>query len=172
VTLPIGTIFPVRLSESLVSDRMKPGETFMATLDEPVVIEGLVIAERGAPVVGKVVETVQSGRVRGLASISIQMSSFKTSDGQKIAVTSETFRKEAEKTTGGDAAKVGAAAGIGAAIGAIAGGGKGAAIGAGVGGAAGAGGVAATRGKAAEIPAETRLSFRLSQATTVTEKLK
>jgi hypothetical protein len=62
-------------------------------------------------------------------------------------------------------------AGIGAAIGAIAGGGKGAAIGAGIGGAAGAGTVLATRGEQAELAAETRLSFRLKNPVTVTEKL-
>ena len=67
--------------------------------------------------------------------------------------------------------KAGAAAAIGAAIGAIAGGGRGAAIGAGVGGAAGAGGVMTTRGKPVHIPVETRISFRLSEPVTLTEKL-
>ena len=172
VTVPAGTTFSVRLGETLVSDRMKAGETFVATLDEPVVVDGLVLAERGANVEGKVVETAQSGRVQGVASMSIAMTSFKTSDGQKIAVNTETFRKDAEKETKNDAVKVGAAAAIGAAIGAIAGGGKGAAIGAGVGGAAGAGGVAATRGKPAEIPVETRLIFRLAAPVTVIERLK
>ena len=59
----------------------------------------------------------------------------------------------------------------GAAIGAIAGGGKGAAIGAGVGGATGAGAVLATRGEEAELASETRLTFRLKNPITITEKL-
>jgi len=60
---------------------------------------------------------------------------------------------------------------LGAAIGAIAGGGKGAAIGAGA-GAAGGGGVAvATRGKPVELPVETRLTFRIEQPVTITERL-
>jgi hypothetical protein len=63
-------------------------------------------------------------------------------------------------------------AGIGAAIGAIAGGGKGAAIGAGVGGAAGAGTVLGTKGEQAELENETRLTFKLKQPVTLTEKLK
>jgi hypothetical protein len=62
-------------------------------------------------------------------------------------------------------------AGIGAAIGAMAGGGRGAAIGAASGGAAGAGTVMATRGQEARLPAETRISFRLTQPITLTEKL-
>jgi hypothetical protein len=67
-------------------------------------------------------------------------------------------------------AKVGAVTAIGAAIGAIAGGGKGAAIGAATGGAAGTGGVLATRGKSTTLPSETRISFRLRNAVTITER--
>jgi hypothetical protein len=66
---------------------------------------------------------------------------------------------------------VGAGTVLGAAIGAAAGGGKGAAIGAGAGAAAGAAGVMLTRGKAAEIPVETRLSFRIANPITITERL-
>ena len=57
--------------------------------------------------------------------------------------------------------------GAGAVVGAIAGGGKGAAIGAGAGAAAGVGTNMATRGKAAVIPAETLMEFRLSAPSTV-----
>jgi hypothetical protein len=51
------------------------------------------------------------------------------------------------------------------------GGGKGAGIGAGAGGAAGAGDVLLTRGKPAEIPVETRVSFRVQDSVTITERL-
>ena len=93
-----------------------------------------------------------------------------TSDGQHIPIQTESFQKTGPKSVGEDVAKVGAAAGIGAAIGAIAGGGKGAAIGAAVGGAAGTGGVMATRGKAATIASETKISFRLRDSVTITER--
>jgi len=57
--------------------------------------------------------------------------------------------------------------GAGAIVGAIAGGGKGAAIGAGAGAATGVGTSMATRGKAAVIPAETLVDFRLAAPVTV-----
>ena len=60
---------------------------------------------------------------------------------------------------------------IGAIIGAMAGGGKGAAIGAGAGGAAGTGGVLSQKNAEVRLPSETRLSFKLSEAVTLTEKL-
>jgi hypothetical protein len=172
VTLAAGTLLTVRLGETLSSNKNQAGDTFAATLDRPLEIDGFVVAERGARVEGRVVEAEKAGRVRGLSSLAVQLTSLTTADGQRIPIRTASFRKEGQSERGRDAAKVGVAAGIGAAIGAIAGGGRGAAIGAGVGGAAGTGGVMATRGKAAELPVETRLSFRVSDPVTITEKLR
>ncbi len=169
VTLNAGTLIPVRLVDGLTTERNMPGDAFTATLDKPLVIDGFVIAERGARVEGRVVSTDRGGRVRGLAALAVELTRLHTADGQKIAIQTDSFERHAEQTQKDDAMKVGAGAAIGAAIGAIAGGGKGAAIGAGVGGAAGAGDVLATRGKAVTLPSETRINFRLSAPVTVVE---
>jgi hypothetical protein len=171
VTIPSGTLLSVRLDEALSSDRNQQGDSFRATLDQPLVVDGFVIAERGARVEGRVAEVDEGGRVRGVSSMALELVRMTTSDGQRIKLQTATFAKQGEQSRKKDIAKIGAAAGIGAAIGAIAGGGKGAAIGAAAGGAAGTGGVMATRGEAAQLPAETRLSFRLNQPITITEKL-
>jgi hypothetical protein len=160
----------VRLGQSLSSARETSGDAFTATLTEPLIVDGYVVAERGARVEGRVVDSDRGGRVKGVASMSIHLTHFTTADGQKIDIQTEVFEKRAAASTRNDAAKIGVATAIGAAIGAIAGGGKGAAIGAGVGGAAGAGGVLTTRGKAVELPVETKISFRLSAPVTVTER--
>jgi len=170
VTLAAGTLIPVRTVEALSSDRNQAGDTFTATLDQPLVVDGLVIAERGAHLEGKVVRAERAGRVKGLSDLAIELTQVNLSDGQRVAIETETFAKRGESSKGEDAAKVGAGAAIGAAIGAIAGGGKGAGIGAAVGGAAGAGDVLATRGKAAELRPETRINFRLKNSVTVTER--
>ena len=169
-TLAAGTMLPVRIVEALSSERNQPGDTFTATLDQPLAVDGLVIAERGARVEGRVVEVKQSGRVRGLGALTIALIKLRTSDGQTVSIATDPFTKEAPKSVGEDVKRGAAATGIGAAIGAIAGGGKGAAIGAAVGAAAGAGTAAATRGKPAELASETRLNFRLSEAVTITER--
>lgn len=170
VTIPAGTLLGVRLGQTLSTDRDMPGDTFMASLSEPLIVDGFEIARRGARVEGRIVESDRGGRVRGVSNLSVHLTKLTTADGQKININTEVFAKQATSSVGKDAAKVGAASAIGAAIGAIAGGGKGAAIGAGVGGAAGAGGVMATRGKAAEIPVETKLSFKLAEPVTITER--
>ena len=170
VTIPAGSAITVRLIESLSSEHNHPGDTFTASLDSELVADGFVIAEKGARVEGKVVNTQQAGKVKGLSQLSIELTQVTTSDGQRVRIRTDSFDKEGPESKGKDAAKIGAGAAIGAAIGAIAGGGKGAAIGAGAGGAAGTGGVLLTRGKPATLPSETKISFRLSDSVTVTER--
>ena len=130
----------------------------------------MVIAEKGARVEGRIVDTTQAGRVKGLSAINLELTTLMTSDGQRVPISTESFKKEGPESKKKDAAKVGGGAALGAIIGAIAGGGKGAAIGAGVGGAAGTGDVLATRGDAAVLASETKLTFHLSNSVTITEK--
>jgi hypothetical protein len=170
VTIPAGTLITVRLREALSSEHQTDGDLFHATLDQPLVIEGMAIAERGSLQRGRVVSAVRSGKVKGRASLSIDLTELSTSDGQRVPIKTDTFLREADSTVGRDAMRTGVAAGIGAAIGAMIGGGKGAAIGAGAGGAAGAGGTMITRGAPAELASETRLTFRLSAPVTITER--
>jgi hypothetical protein len=171
VTLVAGTVLPVRIGETLSTARNQPGDTFLATLTQPLVIDGWIIAERGARVEGRVVDASQAGRVKDAAHLGISIVRLATADGQNIRLRTEPFVKDAASSTGTDAAKIGGGAAIGAIIGAIAGGGKGAAIGAGAGGAVGAGDVLLTRGRPAEIPVETRVSFRVQDSVTITERL-
>ena len=95
-----------------------------------------------------------------------------TADGQNIRIRTEPYREGRRELQPGPTPRRSAGAQrIGAIIGAIAGGGKGAAIGAGAGGAVGAGDVLLTRGKAAEIPVETRVSFKVQDSVMITERL-
>lgn len=171
VTIQPGTILAVRIGETISSVRNEAGDGFLATLEKPLVIDGFIIAERGARVQGRVVETQPPGRAGGESHLGIELTELSSSDGQRIRVRTEPVRKHGASSTGSDLAKIGAGAAIGAAIGAAAGGGKGAAIGAGVGGAAGTADALLTRGKPAEIPVETRISFRIQEPITITERL-
>ncbi|MBL8215398.1 MAG: hypothetical protein JNK87_32055 [Bryobacterales bacterium] len=170
VTIPAGSKVTVRLGQALSTERAQVGDSFVATLDQPLVSEGFVLAERGARVTGKITASDPGGKVKGVSLLGLELTSFRTSDGQTVEIKTVEFRKEAESNTKNDAAKVAVGAGVGAALGAIFGGGKGAAIGAGSGAAAGTGVVLATRGKAANLPAETRLTFQIQAPVTVTEK--
>jgi hypothetical protein len=169
-TLKAGTLVAVRLIETVSSDKNHPGDAFSGTLDAPLVVDGLVLAERGARVEGKIVASQQAGRIKGLSSIVLELTRVNLSDGQRVEISTDSFTKMGPQSRAADAEKIGGGAALGAIIGAIAGGGKGAAIGAGVGGAAGTGTVAATRGKPAVLASETKISFRINNTITVTER--
>src|SRR5438105_1429598 len=119
VTLAAGTQLSVRIGETLSTQRNKPGDTFLATLAEPLTIDDFVIAERGSRCEGRVVEADAGGRVKGLARIGVELTGIHTSDGQKIRIRTASFAKEAQSSRREDAAKVGGGAALGAIIGAI-----------------------------------------------------
>jgi hypothetical protein len=171
VTLTAGTSLAVRIGETISSARNQPGDSFLATLTQPLVIDGFIIAERGARLEGRVVDAAAAGRGRGASHLAVSVIRIATADGQNIRIRTEPYSKDGASPAAMDAAKVGGGAAIGAVIGAIAGGGKGAAIGAGAGGAVGAGDVLLTHGKPVEIAVETRINFRVQDSVTITERL-
>jgi hypothetical protein len=163
-TLNAGALIPVRLVDRLSSDRSYAGDVFVATLDHELIASGFAVAERGARVEGRVVAVDRNAR-----TFSIELISVHTSDDQDVRIQTVRFDKQSEPDRAAAAAKIGGGAAVGAIIGGIAGGGKGAAIGAGAGGGIGAGDVLLTR-RAAVLPSETRLTFRLRAPVTITEQ--
>jgi hypothetical protein len=171
VTIAAGTVLQVRIGETISAAHYQVGDVFLATLDRPLVVEGFIIAERGSRLEGRVVEAQPAGRGNTTSRLGIELVKLSTSDGQRLQIRTQPYRKDPASSAGGDVAKVGVGAALGAVIGAAAGGGKGAAIGAGAGAAAGGVGAAVARGKTAEIPVESRISFRIEGPITITERL-
>lgn len=162
IIVPAGTKLVVRTTSIISSKNANPGDTFDATLNEDLRIDNQVVASKGSRVQGRVVTTDPGGRVKGKASLSVELTTLDLVNGATVRINTSDVAKEAEGEVKKDALKVGIASGIGAAIGAIAGGGKGAAIGAGAGAGAGTAAVMATRGAAATIPSESVLTFALN----------
>jgi hypothetical protein len=171
VTLVAGTALTIRLDETLSTEHNYTGDTFRGTLEQPIVRDGFIIAEKGSKVLGRIVEAIPAGRMRGVSSLRLILTEINTTDGQRVHVQTNEVEKRGAQSTGADAAKIATGAAVGAIIGALGGGGKGAAIGAGAGGAAGTGVVLATRGKPAVLPSESLLTFQLANPVTLTEKL-
>ena len=171
MTLPANMPIVVRLVDALSTDTNYPGDTFYAALDEEIMLDGLLIARKGANVEGRVLESQRAGRVKGVSILSLELVRLSTADGQTVEVVTTRAKQQGQESQKSDAKKVGLGAAIGAAIGAIAGGGKGAAIGAGAGAGAGAGTVLTTRGKPVKLPSETRLKFQLMDPVQVVEAL-
>jgi hypothetical protein len=168
-TLASGRSISVYTTAELSTKKNKSGDGFTATLAAPIVDNDWVIAQKGATVEGVVTNSDPGGRVKGVASIAVQLKRLKLADGRTIAISTSGYVKQARTTKKKDATKIGIGAGAGALIGAIAGGGKGAAIGAAVGGGAGTGVVLATRGDPAVIPGESALKFRMTAPVVITK---
>jgi hypothetical protein len=163
-TVPAGTALHVNLVDSISSDKSQAGDEFMATLADAVVAGGKTVLPKGTRVRGRVMEAEESGRVKGRASLQLELTQIVRSSGKPVSISTKPFTAVAESTGKRDTAIIGGGAGLGAAIGAIAGGGKGAAIGAAAGAGAGTGTVLATKGKEVQLGPERRLSFTLTSA--------
>jgi hypothetical protein len=63
--LPDGTPIPIRLQSALSSASAHAGDTFSATVDEPIVIDGQTLIDRGTPATGRVLEAKPSANSPG-----------------------------------------------------------------------------------------------------------
>jgi hypothetical protein len=160
--VPAGQHIVVRLNQAVGSKISSPGQAFSATLTQPVEVNGKVVIPANAEATGTVVEAVPLGRFKGGARLQLALNSIKV-DGNtykvEAAAVSQSMKGKGKRT----AVAVGGGAGLGALIGGLAGGGKGAAIGAVAGAGAGTAGAAFTGNKDIVLPAETALSFKLTQ---------
>ncbi len=169
VVLPEGTVLVVQTTNTLSTKTQESGQAFSANLAQPLMLDGREIAPKGAGVEGRIIDADDGGRVKGVASLTVGLTTLDI-NGKSMDIATNTFTREADATKGKDAAKVAIGTGVGAAIGAITGGGKGAAIGAAAGGGAGTGVVLATHGDAAVIPSESVLTFALRAPLTIARK--
>jgi hypothetical protein len=163
VELPAGTNLVVRMIDGVDSDVNRVGQTFAASLDQPVTMGGETIIPRGADVVVKLVDAHQSGKLTGTAGLTLDLMSVKV-DGRIVDIDTQSVSRESDSRGQKTAKVAGGGAVLGAIIGGIAGGGKGAVIGAGAGGAAGAGAESVSHGQRVKVPSETRLTFVLENS--------
>jgi len=171
VTIPEGTSLTVRLGEAVGSKISQPGQSFSASLVDPVEVGGKTVIPAGAAATGTVVDAKPLGRFKGGASLTLQLTSITVNGTEhpiQTSAVSQTEKGKGKRT----AVLAGGGAGLGALIGGLAGGGKGAAIGAAAGAGAGGAGAAFTGNKEIVMPAESAVTFKLSQSLEVKEKEK
>ncbi len=158
--LPAGTVVVARLNQALGSKISQSGETFSATVAQPIEVDGKVVVPRGAEATGTVEEAAPLGRFKGGARLRIVLTSL-TVNGTQIPVQTAAYSRVQSGQGKRTAGIIGGGAGLGAIIGGLAGGGKGAAIGALAGAGAGTAGAAFTGNKEIVFPAESAVSFKL-----------
>lgn len=163
ISVPAGTVITVRLGEALGSKLSQAGQSFSATVAEPIEIDGKTAIPSGSAASGSVVDAKALGKFKGGAVLQIRLDSV-TVGGKNYAVETAAVNRAIKGKGKRTATMIGGGAGAGALIGALAGGGKGAAIGAAVGAGAGTAGAVYTGNKEIVLPAESAVSFKTLQA--------
>jgi hypothetical protein len=161
LTLKPGTYVTVRLNQALSSDHNQPGDSFSASLVQPVVADGVVVANHNQIVYGRVAD-VQRQHSDQPSRLGVELTQLTLADGTQVPIRSQLVSRQGGRMPAGDQAGtvIGTTA-TGATIGAIAGWGTGAAVGAGVGAAVGLAAVMLTRNHPTVVYPETALTFRI-----------
>ncbi len=167
LVLQPGTFVVVRVNEELSSDYSHPGDGFSATLVQPLIADGFVVAQRGQTIGGRVMEAFRGGHGKGLSRLGIRITDLTLVDGAQARIQTQLAGVTGPSSTGRDVATVGGTTALGAIIGSAADWGRGAAIGAGAGAAAGIVGVLLMRGHPAVVGPESVVTFRLETPVTI-----
>jgi hypothetical protein len=161
--VPSGTEITISLGSAIGSKLSQPGQNFSGSVARDVMAGNTVAIPQGTNISGTVTDAKPLGKFKGGAVLQVRLDSVNL-NGADVPVQANA-RSFSEKGKGKRTAVLaGGGAALGGIIGAIAGGGKGAAIGAAAGAGAGTGGAAFTGNKEIVLPAESNLSFELSQA--------
>ena len=160
-SVPSGTPVVVRINGGLAASRNNVGDRFTGSLEQPLTTRGATVYAAGTPVSGEVVAAKGKGRFKGAGDIGIML----TAIGRKSVTTTE-YEKSSPGRGKRTAGFAGGGAGLGAIIGGLAGGGKGALLGGLAGAGAGTAAGAYTGNRDVVIPAESVITFRLTQSLT------
>jgi hypothetical protein len=167
LTVQPGTYVTVRVNQALSSDRNQAGDAFSMTLVRPIVVDGIVVADRGQTLGGRVTEAKKAGRVEGTSRLGITITDLPVVDGQQVPVQTQLIERQGPTSVGRDAGAIGATTVVGAAVGAGVGGPGGAAVGAGAGFLVSTVGVLLTRGHPTIVYPETVMTFKIEQPVTI-----
>lgn len=159
--IPSGTQISVRMIDNINSNQTDIGRRYRASLDQDLVVDGRVVAQRGSDATVEVVRVEQGRAISGREEIALALTEI-MANGRRLTPVTQNAEISSSSRGSENVKVIGGTAALGAIIGAIAGGGSGAAIGAAAGAATGAG-VQAIRGQKIEVPSETQLLFTLSQ---------
>lgn len=91
--VPAGTKIKIQLNQSLRTSTHRSGQSFFATLKEPIVIKGQVLAPAGVPLIGVIYQSRESGHFSGSALIELQLTRIILPDGATWPIATETFKK-------------------------------------------------------------------------------
>ena len=162
VTIPAGTHIFVRTIDSVDSAVNRVGDRFQSSLEEPLIVDGNLVAPKGTEVYGRLAESNESGTFTGRSELRLELTEI-VMNGNTVPLVTGDYELTGTSRGASTAKRTVGGAALGSIIGAIAGRGKGAAIGAAAGAGLGAASEIFTKGDQVKVPSETSLDFTLEQ---------
>ena len=83
VTLKPSTFLSMRINQKLADNKNSAGDTFSGTLTQPVVVNGIVVAQRGQTVYGRVTE---AQKVKNMHRLGVEITGIMLVDGTQATV--------------------------------------------------------------------------------------
>jgi hypothetical protein len=83
VTLKPGTFLSMRINQKLADNKNSVGDTFSGTLTQPLVVNGIVVAQRGQTVYGRVTE---AQKVKNVHRLGVEVTGIMLVDGTQATV--------------------------------------------------------------------------------------
>jgi hypothetical protein len=101
VTMKAGTFVTVRINEMLASNKNQAGDSFSGTLAQPVIVDGIVIAQRGQAIYGRV---AQADKVKDVSHLGVELTGLTLADGEQVSVHSQLISRQGGMTPRGQQA--------------------------------------------------------------------
>jgi hypothetical protein len=173
-----GTTLHCRLVQTLSTKLNFQGDTFTATVSEPLVIDGKHVIPVGSTIDGRISWLARPGRIRGVGEMRLDAEKITLPDGRSLfvnAVLVNAYGAEGARVVGEegnirgprsrrkDLEEIGLGMGGGGFVGTLFGGFHGAVIGGAIGGAAGLVDTLRRRGKDLTLPSGTQLNYQLTR---------
>jgi hypothetical protein len=176
--VPAGTTLHCRLLQTLSTKLNFQGDTFVATVSEPLVIAGRQVIPVGSTVEGRIAWLARPGRIKGAGEMRLDAEKVNFPDGRSMllnAVLVNAYGAEGARVVGEegyvkgptsrrkDLEEIGLGMGGGGFLGTIFGGFHGAVIGGAIGGGAALVDTLRRRGKELTLPTGTQLNYQLTR---------
>lgn len=167
VGIPAGTELTLALDSTLSSETSQAGDSFSATVVEPIVVENREVIPAGSTIEGKVTNAIPAKRGAGEATLGLSFNTLRLASGFRTDIVGS-FQEVSASKKGRNAAVIGGSAAGGALLGRILGKDtRSTVIGAIIGGGIGTAVLVGKEREQASIPADTPFGIRLEQGVQV-----
>ncbi len=164
VGIPAGTELTLALDTTLSSETSHAGDTFSATVVEPIVMDGREVIPAGSTIEGRITDAAPAKRGAGEAKLGLSFGALRLASGYHTDIVGS-FQEVSASKKGRNAAVIGGSAAGGALLGRILGKDtRSTVIGAIIGGGIGTAVLVGREREQAVLPADTPFGIRLEQA--------